>query len=179
MVDETTVPINLVSPVATLQRRCQTIEGKPPRIVVYDGATYLRPAEWDGSDAINYYLVTSALIIDQLPAIFDGSASEWPADYREQFWQTYPRRVGKASAIRKLEAVCKSRKVPWSTFYAAVVAFALSCKSKEMQYIAHPTTWLHQGRWDDDPEGNNLGGGAPAPRNGYLDMLGGISGGRK
>ena len=45
------------------------------------------------------------------------SVDDFPADYRERFWKAYPRKAGKALALRKLEAIRKSGKV---TFAALV-----------------------------------------------------------
>ena len=31
-------------------------------------------------------------------------------------------------------------------------AYAASVAGKEQKYIAHPTTWLNQGRWEDEAD---------------------------
>jgi hypothetical protein len=38
----------------------------------------------------------------------DGPPSDWPKDYREQFWALYPRRTEKKSALAKLDAIKRS-----------------------------------------------------------------------
>lgn len=69
-------------------------------------------------------------------------------DAFERFWAVYPRKVGKQSAKRAFEKV----KVPLETLVTAVER--QKCSAQWMrdsgQYIPNPTTWLNQGRWDDE-----------------------------
>jgi hypothetical protein len=69
----------------------------------------------------------------------------WPADYREQFWNRYPRRVGKKAALTKLDNVRRADEVAFDALLAAVRRI----DTKELQYVPHPATWLHQGRYLD------------------------------
>lgn len=64
------------------------------------------------------------------------------------FWHTYPRRTGKKAAQRAWAVVV--RVVDPETIIAAAARFR-DDPHREDQYTAHPTTWLNQGRWDDDP----------------------------
>ncbi len=75
--------------------------------------------------------------------------SDWPQDYVGQFWAAFPRKVGKAAAVRKLEMVKKSG-VKFTEIMAGVMRYHRSVASTEMQFITHPATWLHQGRWTDE-----------------------------
>lgn len=66
------------------------------------------------------------------------------------FWEAYPRKVGKQAAAKAFAKV----KVPVDKLIAAVEA---QKRSKDWQkdggqYIPHPTTWLNQGRWEDEVE---------------------------
>ena len=61
----------------------------------------------------------------------------------EAFWKAYPRKVGKLAAMREwqklkpdLEAVLRA--LEWQRW-------------DDLQYCPHPRTWLHQGRWMDEP----------------------------
>jgi hypothetical protein len=72
----------------------------------------------------------------------------WPRDFREQFWAQYPRKAGKAAALRKLEQI--RGKVSWETLMAAVLHYAAD-PNRDPSFTKHPTTWLNQGCWDDDP----------------------------
>ncbi len=64
------------------------------------------------------------------------------------FWQAYPRKAGKAQARVAFAKV--SNECAPETIIAAAERFALD-PNREDQYTPHPTTWLNQGRWDDDP----------------------------
>lgn len=73
----------------------------------------------------------------------------------EEFWKTYPRKVGKAAAVRA-----------WRKNGCVGRVEAIIAKVREMrltkqwmrdggQYIPHPATWLNRGGWDDQPEVEN------------------------
>lgn len=78
-------------------------------------------------------------------------SSDWPKDFREQFWINYPRKVGKKAAIRKVEIVHRNGEIAWSAFLAAVQRIAGSVD--DPKFIPHPTTWLGQGRYLDGGTG--------------------------
>jgi uncharacterized protein YdaU (DUF1376 family) len=69
----------------------------------------------------------------------------------ESFWAVYPRKEGKKAAYRAWQVAKKLVEQP--ALLAAVDRYAKACKGKDPRYIAHPTTWLNQGRWDDQPTG--------------------------
>jgi hypothetical protein len=85
---------------------------------------------------------------ERLSSLRSGS-SGWPSDYREQFWAKYPRKTGKAAAIRKLDGVRKAGKVEFSTIMTAVEKYAAA--NRDPQFIKHPETWINKGCWDDEP----------------------------
>lgn len=66
----------------------------------------------------------------------------------DAWWGIYPRRVGKKQAHKAFAAAL--REVDFETLMAATHAFAASDKARG-DFCPHPTTWLNQGRWDDDP----------------------------
>ena len=76
--------------------------------------------------------------------------SDWPADYREQFWSGFPRKTEKKSAMAKLDAIKKSGLIPWARFIAGVFRYRNHSAGTEERYIKHPTTWLNRGCWDDE-----------------------------
>lgn len=84
------------------------------------------------------------------PADLPPTPSEWPSDFREQFWTAYPRRTEKKSAIAKLEAIKRGGTVGWDTFMAGVLRYARHMAGTEERYLKHPTTWLNRGCWDDE-----------------------------
>jgi hypothetical protein len=74
-----------------------------------------------------------------------------------EFWERYPRRIGKAAARKAYE---KARK----TSQHDDIMFGLSQQmnslaSREQQYIPHPSTWLTQERWNDEPDHNGRANG--------------------
>jgi AcrR family transcriptional regulator len=66
-----------------------------------------------------------------------------------EFWKIYPRRVGKAAAQRKWDTAIKNRVDPLKIL-AGAQRYADAMTGGDPRFIAHPATWLHQGRWDDD-----------------------------
>jgi hypothetical protein len=74
------------------------------------------------------------------------ATSIWPANYRNHFWQEYPRKKAKKAAFKALDRVCKSGEVPFDRLMAAV----RKIPTNEPVFIPHPATWLNGGRWDDE-----------------------------
>lgn len=66
-----------------------------------------------------------------------------------EFWAVCPRKIGKADAFRKY-ALAIRRGASSADLLAGMQAYAYSVRDKDPQYIAHPSTWLHQGRWEDE-----------------------------
>lgn len=66
----------------------------------------------------------------------------------EDFWRVYPRKVGKRAARDAFaEAI---REVDPQVILEAAKRYAAD-PNREPQFTAHPTTWLRQGRWEDEP----------------------------
>lgn len=80
------------------------------------------------------------------------------AEAYDDWWQQYPRKVGKRAAFNKWRLVVREiaderdlsedDAIAW--LLKTTAAFANSEKAKS-DYCPHPTTWLNQGRYDDDP----------------------------
>lgn len=67
----------------------------------------------------------------------------------EEFWKTYPRKVGKAAAEK---AWGKAKGVELATILQAIER-ARSTEQWQKdggQFIPYPATWLNEGRWDDE-----------------------------
>jgi hypothetical protein len=84
--------------------------------------------------------------------------SDWPTDYRERFWEAFPRKLEKKAALAILDRVRRSGAVPWARFIAAVRAYAATADPK---FTKHPTTWLNKGCWDDELVGATAGPTSP------------------
>jgi hypothetical protein len=66
----------------------------------------------------------------------------------EIFWSAYPRKVGKGAARKAFaKALIRNKNLDMQMILDAVAAYASTIK--DMQYCAHPTTWLAQERWTD------------------------------
>ena len=68
----------------------------------------------------------------------------------DEFWNLYPRRVAKKAASKSYARALKD--TTHEQIVEGVTRYAAYCKSRgtDAQYIAHPATWLNQGRWDDE-----------------------------
>ena len=68
----------------------------------------------------------------------------------ELFWEAYPRKVGKAAALKAWRSLN-----PDAALYTRIIAsIAVSKTSEQWQrengrYVPNPLTWLNQERWDD------------------------------
>jgi len=70
----------------------------------------------------------------------------------EDFWQAYPRRIGKGTARAAFAKALTLSDA--ETIVSAARFYASFCKETgiEQQYIPHPSTWLNGERWEDDLE---------------------------
>lgn len=66
----------------------------------------------------------------------------------DRFWSTYPRRAGKQAARKAWDKAIATTDP--EVIIAAAAAHA-DDPNRVQQYTAHPSTWLNQGRWEDDP----------------------------
>jgi hypothetical protein len=71
---------------------------------------------------------------------------DWPSGYQELFWKSYPRKVGKKAAFKKLDEVKKNNPPPWNRVLKSISEI----RATELRFVPHPATWLNQGRWDDE-----------------------------
>lgn len=71
-----------------------------------------------------------------------------PDDGFEEFWRTYPRKVGKPQARKAWSKLNGHREavvpglVPWARYWS---------ERAEPQFIPHPATWLNREGWNDEP----------------------------
>ena len=83
------------------------------------------------------------------PTSIDQGKKERKEDVFAQFWEVYPRKVGKQAARKAFD------KVPVSVYQKLVPAveaqkFGYQWTKEDGRYIPNPATWLNQGRWDDE-----------------------------
>jgi hypothetical protein len=92
------------------------------------------------------------------PSIKNRKTSAWPADYRDQFWNLYPKKPGMArqNAIAKLERIEKSDKVEFSELMTGLKHYAQRMKNKinesasNVEFITAAVVWLNQARWETE-----------------------------
>jgi hypothetical protein len=70
-----------------------------------------------------------------------------------EFWKIYPRRVNKAAARKKWDTAIKNGADP-ADIIAGARAYASNPRraASDIGYTAHAATWLHNERWNDEPE---------------------------
>jgi len=75
-------------------------------------------------------------------------AEGWPSDFREQFWEKYPNKVGKPKALAKLEQ-CMKRGVQFDAIMAGLDGY-IHAKPADRAWL-NPETFINQERWADQP----------------------------
>ena len=83
----------------------------------------------------------------------------WDEEVFAQFWSRYPRPVGKKVAhtafTKAYLSLAADDRIPTRDAAQRIVdratEFAKSSRGKEQQYLPHPSTWLNQGRYLDNP----------------------------
>lgn len=83
------------------------------------------------------------------PSLFMVKADDFEAKFTE-FWDRYPRKVGRGQAKTKYKAALKVAEHDEIMFGLSQQLPAL--ESKEKQFQPHPATWLHGERWKDEIE---------------------------
>ena len=72
------------------------------------------------------------------------------AEVFDQFWSMCPRKVGKDAARRAFDKAVKRASL--DEVMAGMSRFSTDPNLPEdKNYIPHPSTWLNEGRWDDEP----------------------------
>jgi len=74
-----------------------------------------------------------------------------------RFWKLYPKKIGKMDAQNKWNKICKLKEAPnWSEIKNALEAQMETTQwQKAKKFIPNPSTWLNQGRWEDDASAYN------------------------
>ncbi|MGV0336226.1 hypothetical protein [Corynebacterium kroppenstedtii] len=89
--------------------------------------------------------------LDNTNAQTSGSSErESRSDRFDEFWDAYPRKVGKKKARAKFATAVKAAGGAQRVIDGAQ-RLAADPNLPEKQFIPHPTTWLERGGWDDEP----------------------------
>lgn len=69
----------------------------------------------------------------------------------ENFWDLYPRKVGKAKCIKKFSKICKKPDTG-KEIIEGIKKYNSIYKTRARKFIPYPSTWLSEERWKDDIE---------------------------
>lgn len=105
----------------------------------------------DVSDSVPIPL--KPLSLSQKPVT--GEPSAVADDVFDEFWSTYPKRVGKGQAVRAWKTALK--KAQAAEIIRGAAAYASAVKGKDQQYTANPSTWLNGERWTDESGDGDAG----------------------
>lgn len=75
--------------------------------------------------------------------------SEREPDRFDEFWQAYPRKVGRQKAVAKFKVA--TRRADQQTIIDGTHRFAQDPNLPEQTFIPHATTWLERNGWEDEP----------------------------
>ncbi|MCJ2009787.1 DUF1376 domain-containing protein [Methylobacterium sp. J-092] len=87
--------------------------------------------------------------IEALPPSDVRESDGFPSNAFDLFWAEYPEKVGKDPARKSFATVRKSRRVTFAALMDGLARYQAS-KPADRNWC-HPTTWLNQGRWSDQP----------------------------
>lgn len=73
------------------------------------------------------------------------------ADGFQRFWTAYPKKVGRLAAAKQWARIKPTSELVDQML--KTLAWQIESEQWQRGYIPHPTTWLSQGRWDDEPDG--------------------------
>lgn len=93
----------------------------------------------------NNQSITSLSISKSLNSL-NSSSSEF-----EQFWQAYPRKTGKKAALNEWKKATDRPPLETVLWAISQQREGADWRKEGGKFIPHPSTWLHQGRWDDVP----------------------------
>lgn len=71
----------------------------------------------------------------------------------EKFWEMYPKKVDKGKAKTIWDRICRRQqnRPKWRELSLALAEQKRSERWQNKKFIPHPSTWLNQNRWLDDP----------------------------
>lgn len=87
--------------------------------------------------------------LEPSPLVLEGVEAVVAPDGFEAFWQMYPRKVGKANAEKVWKRLTKAEHAAVMATLPEHVRYWQATKTGPT-FIAHPATWLHGRRWEDE-----------------------------
>ena len=89
----------------------------------------------------------------------------------DDFWRSYPRKVGKGAAQKSWDKCVDRMKISPSVILDGAKRYAAAKTGSDIQYVAHPSTWLNQQRWLDEDGAPEPDAGPHRVDNAALDCL--------
>lgn len=105
-------------------------------------------ARWGQSKRIITDVITDD-ITKPYHAISTSTSSLSSSEF-EQFWDQYPRKIGKKAAMKAWHAAKDKPDLPRILSALAAAKQSSDWTKENGKFIPHPATWLNQGRWDDE-----------------------------
>ncbi len=95
----------------------------------------------------------------------------------EKFWNEYPRKVAKEKARQIFSKILRTSKAPETLFNSIIFGLKgynseIQTKQTKPEFIAHPSTWLNQQRWEDEAMASDSkhDDGMPKPGDEYYEL---------
>ena len=78
---------------------------------------------------------------------------EWLEAFETDFWNDYPRKVGKFVARKSWMKIRPWTQEVCDEIFAGLARWNRHWEEsdQEMEFIPYPATWLNQHRWEDEP----------------------------
>ena len=95
--------------------------------------------------------VTDTVTVINNPPIIPPKGTDAQERRFAEFWKTYPKKVGKAAALKSWKRI-----KPDAELFERIMQAVTSAKESEQwiresgRFVPNPATWLNQGRWDDE-----------------------------
>ena len=116
--------------------------------LLFDVQNFPTPMEKISSPPMQNF-PTHNLGINNLGNKLNTSSDDDGVDYYfDQLWEEYPRKVGKAQAKKAFKTA--SKKINFYDLLPKYMAYVLTLKGKDEQFIPHLATWLNGERWNDE-----------------------------
>lgn len=92
----------------------------------------------------------SKYLKEEIPALAEASPiTHTPTQLFDEFWNHYPRKVGKLAALKAWKNATKKTN---PTLIVEGVRRYADDPNRDPNFTKHPATWLNAGCWDDEPE---------------------------
>ncbi len=121
-------------------------------------SSYPQPTEEDGkAPAVARVRIEDEMPFEPSPEKPKPKPNPWKLAF-EQFWTAYPRRTGKGKAIEMWLRI-KPQTEEMLKHIIESVERHKACDQWQKdggQFIPHPSTWLHQTRYEDEPEAGQV-----------------------